>query len=91
MLRGRAIRRPDGGPMHRVKKCSAELAQPILKQPARPANIRCSDTPSRFWRIHVVSQSPVAQLVEQAAVNRPVAGSSPAGGAFLDRAETGLS
>ena len=35
--------------------------------------------------------SSVAQLVEQAAVNRLVAGSSPAGGAFLDMAEKGQS
>ena len=31
-------------------------------------------------------RSPVAQLVEQVAVNHPVAGSSPAGGALLPQA-----
>ena len=33
-----------------------------------------------------VDHSPVAQLVEQVAVNHPVAGSSPAGGALLPQA-----
>ena len=43
------------------------------------------DSPKAFRRIDtlVALQSPVAQLVEQAAVNRLVVGSSPTGGACL--------
>lgn len=48
--------------------------KPALNRRRAPANIRPT-------RVGNGSQSPVAQLVEQAAVNRLVTGSSPVGGA----------
>ena len=43
------------------------------------------DLPVRFCYIIMIVCSPVAQLVEQVAVNHPVGGSSPSRGAIISK------
>ena len=76
------MRAPDSSFIPQPLDITRLFCRPGLRNTAAPRRLRGFDLPKSRLPCYIGASSPVAQQVEQAAVNRWVAGSSPARGAI---------